>query len=222
MPRNTLPALINTYNGLFKGYFHRRYDDYYMSHYLSDYVSSILILLSIIENRKIRNITFLSFDNDKAKNECKSVSILKYIKKYEISETEFNELMFRDIYDILIERNPKILIDLINLLFIDCVYISDIGIYYAGRFINDELIRNDYGDDIVKFYIENHKNIYETFVGDKDIEISETLFPLVVGEYCIILTNEIKSVYDKYMNKIFVRLSEHNFNLNVYMIFNTR
>lgn len=221
MSRYRIPSLINTYDGLFKGYVHSRYNDYYMSHYLSDYVSSILILLSIIENRKIRNIYILSFDNETSKNMCKSESIRKYIKRHDVSETEFNEFLYRDIYDILIERNPKILIDLINLLFIDCVYISDIGIYYADRFIYDELIRNDYGGDIVKFYIENYKNIYETFVGDKDIEISETLFPLVVGEYCIILSNEIKSVYNKYINKKFVRLSEYNFNLNVHMIFHT-
>lgn len=127
--------------------------------------------------------------------------------------------MFRDIYDILIERNPKMIIDLINLLFIDCVYISDIRLYYANRFIKDELTRNDYGDDIVKFYIENYKNIYETFVGDKYIEISETLFPLVVGEYCIVFTIEFKSIYDKYKYKKFVILSERNFNLVVYMFY---
>lgn len=219
MPRITPPALINSYVGLFKGYIHRRYNDYYILHYLSDFIPSILILLSIIENRKIRNISFLNFDNDKEKNECKSESIRKYIKRYGLSETEFNELMFRDIYDILIERNPKMIIDLINLLFIDCVYISDIRLYYANRFIKDELTRNDYGDDIVKFYIENYKNIYETFVGDKYIEISETLFPLVVGEYCIVLTIEFKSVYDKYKYKKFVILSERNFNLVVYMFY---
>lgn len=218
MSRNTLPEFIDEYNGLFKGYVHRRYNDYYTSHYLSDFLPSILILLSIIENRKIRNIPFLSFDNDKTKNLCKSESILKHIKRYEISETEFNEFLYRDIYDILIERNPKMIKELINLLFIDCVYISDIGLFYADRFIRDELTRCDYGDDIVKFYIENYKNIYETFVGDKDVEISETLFPLVVGEYCIILNNEIKSTYDKYMDKKFVILREYQFDLVVYLI----